>query len=195
MVEMKNRWRFMLRCLAVSAACFFVLIFVAEVWTIIFSDRLPRKAINTKCRAMMIGFIMGLKAYQTEYNRFPVEGLTSIDPKAPSITRGKIMTTLHPDQKAAPTESNLRRINFYDPPPAKNKKNGLCMDEHNEPVLVDPWGTPFRFNFDQTGEGKVPNPDPRDNKEHPFVETTVLMYSAGPDGNPDTWEDNILSWK
>lgn len=146
-------------------------------------------------REIFPGFIMGLKAFRTEYNRFPVEALTSTDPKVPSITRGKIMTTLHPDQQADPSESNPRRINFFDSPPAKNKMNGLYVDERNEPVLVDPWGTPYRFNFDQSGKGTVPNPDPRENKKHPFIETDVIMYSAGPDRNPDTWEDNILSWK
>ena len=194
MAVMKNPWKFLLRRTAVLAACIMIPAFLLGLWEP-FRSEVPRKAKETQCRAMMTGFIMSIAAYQSEYKRFPVDVLTSTDPKIPSVTRGKIIATLHPDQNADPSDSNPRRINFFDPPPAKNKRNGIYMDEHNEPVLVDPWGTPFRFNFDQGGEGKVPNPDPRGNKEHPFVETTVLIYSAGPDRNPNTWEDNIMSWK
>jgi hypothetical protein len=151
--------------------------------------------IASRCHQEMTGFIMGIKAYQTEYNRLPIEVLTSTDPKVPSITRGKIIDTLYPYHNASATESNPRKIDFYIPRAALNQKDGLYTDEKDEPVLVDPWGTPFYYSFDQSGEGKVPNLDPRDNKEHPFLETTVIMFSAGPDKNPDTWDDNVMTWK
>ncbi len=62
-------------------------------------------------------------------------------------------------------------------------------------MLVDPWGEPYYYVMDLNRDGKIPNPDPRDNKANPFIETSVIMMSAGPDHDPNTWDDNVLSWK
>lgn len=141
---------------------------------------------------MMSGFIMDIKAYQTEYNRFPSEAISPTR----SQTRGKIMVTLHPDQNAPqPPDGNPRKINFFDPPSAKKKMNGLYYDEKDEPVLVDPWGAPLYFMVSLDEKEKIPNPDARDKPANPFIKNSVIVYSAGPDKNPDTWEDNVMSWK
>jgi len=139
---------------------------------------------------------MGLKAYHEEYNRFPSEAISP----TPSQTRGKILKTLHPEYDAAGhpkkiPEGNPRGINFFDPPAAKNKMSGMYYDDKNEPVLVDPWGTPFYFMASPDERKEVPNPDLQERPRDPKVQTDIIIYSAGPDRNPDTWRDNIASWR
>jgi hypothetical protein len=149
-----------------------------------------------RARTMMTGLVIGLKAYQTEYDKLPTDDVwRSSCPFALHQTRGEILRALHPDQTAPPPAINSRRINFYDPPTAKDKKNGVYVDAQNKPVLVDPWGNPFYVIIAPQGKDKMPNPDPRDAKEHPFLDQTIAIFSAGPDGDPNTWNDNIPQWK
>jgi hypothetical protein len=142
----------------------------------------------------MSGMILGLKTYETEYNRLPLEALTSSDQRAWQRARGSILDVLRPRNGERST-SNPLGINFYDPPLAREKRRGLYFDDQNAPILVDPWGEPYYFIIAFGDDGKVPNPDPRDNEKHPFLNTSIIMFSAGPDGNPNTWDDNVLSWK
>ncbi len=97
-------------------------------------------------------------------------------------------------QGAGPNQSAANRL-LRSLSSQRTSGDGLYYDDHNEPILVDPWGEPFYFIADLKGAGKIPNPDPRDNKTHPFIEKPIIMFSAGPDGNPNTWDDNVLSWK
>lgn len=149
-------------------------------------------------RSIMAGFIIGLKTYQTEYNRFPVEALASSDPHATYPTRGAILTVLHPDRASTAQvllTCNPHKMVFFDPMPARGKKNGMYDDEQHVPVLVDRWGEPYHFALDLDGDGTVPNPDTRNNKEQPLIEALVIAFSSGPDRDPNTWEDNVMSWK
>ena len=47
-----------------------------------------------------------------------------------------------------------------------------------------------RFVLDTDGDFKVPDPDSDER-----IRKTVLVYSAGPDGDPKTFKDNITSGK
>jgi hypothetical protein len=178
-----------------GCAVTFVVLFAGLEFILWYSYREMHRP-EDKCRALIAGFKAGLESYKTEYGCIPADALEFKATHATQRTRGKILETLHPDPTKEPPKTNLRRIDFYDPPPAKNGVDGSKFDEqHHEWVLVDPWGEPLYFIIDLKGEGKVPNPDPRDNKEHPFINTSIIVFSAGPDRNLDTWEDNILSWK
>jgi hypothetical protein len=168
------------------------LVFFGYFGFFIFDIVRSKNSPETHCRAAMTGFVMGLKAYHTEYNRYPAEAIST----TPSQTRGKIMITLHPDQNAfQPPEGNSRKINFYDPPPDRGKGVRLYYDEKKEPIFVDSWGTPFYFVVSPDDKKEIPNPDRRDRQQNPKIEASIIMFSAGPDQNPDTWEDNIMSWK
>ncbi len=60
-------------------------------------------------------------------------------------------------------------------------------------TIVDAWGTEFFLMWDANGDGVITHPDPAANGAslpHP-----VLVFSAGPDGDADTWEDNVISWE
>jgi hypothetical protein len=170
------------------------LIFLGAVIVLCVSDSfLPRDhdRISYRAKADMTAIIVGLKQYQTEYNHLPTEAFGEAPEEVSQPTRGAILNAL----MAKDPKINPQNISFYDPPIAKDKKAGLYYDEHNSPVMVDIWGTSYYLILDVNGDGTVPNPDPRDNKKNPFLETTTIMFSAGPDRDPNTWNDNIASWK
>ena len=145
---------------------------------------------QTHTKSLLSGFIIALKVYRTEYNRFPVEALSSGDEHQLQRMQGKILRVLLGEDETL----NPRKIVFFDPPLAKDRKRGLYRDEKGEPFFVDSWGEPFYFMFDINGEGKIPNPDPRPDEPRELG-TTVIGFSAGPDRDPDTWKDNVASWR
>jgi len=63
------------------------------------------------------------------------------------------------------------------------------MDETGA-TFYDQWGNLYRIRTDLDGDGRVP--DPSGSGE---IEETLLVWSAGPDGDFDTWEDNIKTWE
>jgi hypothetical protein len=159
------------------------------------SLRLPwsmRSIRDYKAPAEMAEIILAIKTYQTEYNHLPTELEHPAEDQRWQRTRGELLQALL--GKNDPL--NPKKIAFIDPQPGnKIKKTGFYCNEQNEPAFADPWGEPYYVIMDLSGEGKVPNPDPRDNQKHPFIEGSVIMFSAGPDHDPNTWGDNVLSWK
>jgi hypothetical protein len=146
------------------------------------------KADQVQTLAIMKGLEIALKQFFVEYNAWPVAALDAADKNGWHRTQGKIIDTLRSD--------NPRRITFYEPAMAKEgMRAGLSYGELQIPILSDAWGEPLYFILDTKHEGKIPNPDPRDKRERPFIETSILIFSAGPDHDPNTWDDNVLSWK
>lgn len=74
------------------------------------------------------------------------------------------------------------------PPPAE----GTAGDWE----VRDTWGRLYRICVDLNGDGTVPNPAPGEKPAQvPVLVPGLIMYSSGPDGNFDTWADNVCSWK
>ena len=155
------------------------------------SENVVLKARAVQSQALMVGMTIGIKTFQLEYNHLPVAPPAPADETTWQRSQGAILNMLMgKDPKANPL-----KISFFDPPAAKNKGLGLYDDESKGPVLTDAWGDPFYYVMDLNGDGKIPNPDPRSNKANPFINQTVIMISAGPDHDPNTWDDNVLSWR
>lgn len=170
------------------------LIFSSALIVFCFWDKVPSRLhpyYISRAKAELVGFVVGFKQFQAEYNDAPMEALSDAREEVPQQARGALLQVL----RGKEPKVNPRNISFWDPPLAKDKKAGLCQDEHGVPVFIDPWGTPYQVVIDLNGDGKVPNPDPRDKKEHPFIESPIILFSAGPDRDINTWEDNVLSWK
>ncbi|MBK8038967.1 MAG: hypothetical protein IPK22_17825 [Verrucomicrobiaceae bacterium] len=62
----------------------------------------------------------------------------------------------------------------------------------------DSWGHRYYGIFDFNNDGHVPNPETLTTHPHPGTPATLkrrtAIFSAGPDGDPVTWEDNIKNW-
>lgn len=59
----------------------------------------------------------------------------------------------------------------------------------------DGWGSLYYIVCDFNNDGKVPNPElmtvpPKPDATQKEPNTRIAIFSAGPDGNPATWEDN-----
>ena len=57
-------------------------------------------------------------------------------------------------------------------------------------ALVDPWGHFYHIRLDTDGDGFVDDPSEPGRR----LKRSVIVWSAGKDGDPDTWKDNITSW-
>ena len=56
----------------------------------------------------------------------------------------------------------------------------------------DPWGNAYQFIFDKTGAGETPKSEYESGE---IIRGSVAAWSAGPDGNFETWDDNVNSWE
>lgn len=59
----------------------------------------------------------------------------------------------------------------------------------------DGWGSLYYIVCDFNNDGQVPNPElmtvpPKPGATQKELSTRIALFSAGPDGNPATWEDN-----
>jgi hypothetical protein len=141
-------------------------------------------------RAQMQGLVLAVKAYQTEYSRLP-----ALESPPPTEDNGKgydtgsekgrgIIKVLTGEDES----KNPRKVPFYEPPIARKGRGGYTPENG----LVDIWGTKgYIMILDYDGNGEISDP------EHPgtTISAGVIVYSAGPDGDYNTWDDNIKSWE
>ena len=76
-------------------------------------------------------------------------------------------------------------------------KNGIYMDETTSGYgIVDIWGNPFRIRFDTNSDNQLanPNPDQTAAGRPVILNKSAIVWSAGKDGDWDTWDDNPMSW-
>lgn len=132
--------------------------------------------------------------YFTEYRKYP----KLQDEKADTLssTSGKlaaILTVEEEETNAEKLEKPLR-IDFLPLPEAQaDGKGGWIagrVKDGEKSAIYDPWGNPYAISFDTDYNSKIENPS----GEGQLLEK-VIIWSGGPDGEMDTWEDNIASWK
>jgi hypothetical protein len=66
---------------------------------------------------------------------------------------------------------------------------GLVRDRERI-QLLDPWGRPYLIRFDGDGDGYVADPATPGGR----LARKIIVWSAGKDGDENTWEDNVTSW-
>ena len=147
------------------------------------------KARTLQAKAAMQGLAIAVKGYQTEYRHLPLandpppqrdgDAFDTADEKGRTL----LAVLLAEDEK-----QNPRQIRFWEPPPSKSRGGGY----DSALGLVDPWGkTGYRVLLDENGDGKIADPE----NDLGEISGAVLIYSAGPDGDFKTWNDNVCSWK
>jgi hypothetical protein len=148
--------------------------------------------INTRSgssKAQIKSLEMAVRGYQTEYNRFP--SLESPPPDADNV-EGYDTTSAHGRGilailMATDTSKNPRGISFYEPPVSKGGRGYT-----KERGLVDVWGAKgYVIIFDYDGDKKIIDPE----HSGSTIAANVIVYSAGPDGDFNTWKDNVKSWE
>jgi type II secretory pathway pseudopilin PulG len=120
--------------------------------------------------------------YYTDYDNFPVTRI-----------RGEDMTIASNDAEfivnlSGKSDANPRGVNYLGDIP---KQSGDSPDSNR---LNDPWGHPFQVRMDTDYDEQLANPNPGADAAKKIIRGKVIVWSAGPDGKLDTWEDNITSW-
>lgn len=130
-----------------------------------------------------------LLKYQAEYNRWP--GFYKPTQGEKNLTDKVWVDAMSPEprqQGDPPSEFNFKHIVFFEP-------GGKALAPAGDPnvgAFVDPWGTPFQYQLDIDGDGQCVHPNPDVGGNIPF---RAIAWSAGPDKDHTTWDDNAVSWE
>jgi hypothetical protein len=151
-----------------------------------FFEGIVAKAFELRARRELMSVSLASLGFHKEYDRFPAPP-TATDESQAVETTGKAISAL----TGVPSSLNLRQIRFLDLSPSHNGRTGLVTTATGSLELYDPWGTPYQMHFDFDRDGYIPDP------ENPGarIKAQMLMYSAGQDRDPGTWEDNLKNWK
>lgn len=67
---------------------------------------------------------------------------------------------------------------------------GVHEVEEGRLELLDRWWKPYQVIMDTNRDGVVADPSAPDRK----LKENVIVWSGGPDGDPNTWNDNAATW-
>lgn len=145
---------------------------------------IPRSPVGTSTQTQMKALEISLKAYWEHYDGslLAVSGVPARDDI--EVTH-RILNPLMADT----SEFNPELMRFLNLKRATSGKDGAWKDESGHWQLRDEWGTAIRMRFSEADE----QPSPRDPSE--MLTAKYILWSAGPDKDFSTWEDNVTSWK
>ena len=102
------------------------------------------------------------------------------------------------DQERAPGGLSPRKISFCSfrsasPMGGGKYRSGILMSDDGGGELFDPYGNPFRVVMDTDYDNRILSPafDPGAK----YINQSVIVWSAGPDGDDATVEDNVMTWR
>ena len=181
-------------CGGLAVMALFVLVFIGFIsWL-----RLPfgnrgygfKKDPRDQTRTLTQSIVNSIKGYYIEYSRYPVPEGFAGDETVPLRTDSFLAKVL----SGQDTEHNPRHISFL--PELKTLERGQgpgLLAKGNELWIVDKWGEPLYVIMDANFDGTIANPNPLSTTIR--LNTGALVFSSGPDKDPNTWEDNIMSWE
>ena len=141
-----------------------------------------QKAKKSTARSGAMIVETGLAKYRMEYGVWPdfAKGKGK-----KHLTDSEFLETMMPKGDGAPPADNLKRVRFIEGS-KETVKDGQ---------FVDPWGHPYQYLVNET---------PKDAMElgsfgngydgEKTIRAKALVWSAGPDGKHETWEDNVCGW-
>lgn len=139
-----------------------------------------------------------ISAFHTEYRRYPLgeEKMTFDIDGDTGEELMKVLTGLDGDEKDS---LNPRRITFFTGMLARKRLDGsfvkgieLSLDGKSAKYW-DHWGNLFRVRLDTDGNRRVANPGDPD-IDSSVIPESILVWSAGKDGDFSTWKDNVKTW-
>ena len=148
-----------------------------------------------------------IEQFYADYNKLPVPlngSPTGSDTDTDTSPENRLVTIIADKEGPVADLQNPRNIDYMEgfKPATANRKDGppwkygLMSDATTEaPGIVDPWGNYFRIRLDSDGNKELANPNTDQVAEgRTKIIKRVLVWSAGKDGNWDTWADNHMSW-
>ena len=150
------------------------------------------RALRADSQATSLAIFNALDQFHTEYDCLPMptSGEKGRDWDTDSSAAENIVVIF----KGLDPSANPKAMDFLgDIKDAKHvdgeRRNGLVRDAATA-ALVDPWGQPYFIRMDGDRDGFVADPAHPDQR----LAKTVIVWSAGKDGDPETWNDNVGSW-
>ena len=136
-----------------------------------------------------------LMKYHAEYNRWPGFYREEEAGGNGHFTDLRWVTVMSPPPAApgeVPSPDNMKRIPLFEPSGGSLGVATLPNGSANPHAgaFVDPWGNPFEYRVDADRNEEIPDPE-----TDTAVRARVLVWSAGQDGDHDTWEDNVKGWE
>lgn len=154
-----------------------------------------RKAKRARCSAAIKDVQLGVKAYQVEYNRYPLANTAGETPIA--LSEGEPLLNVLLGQNV--NKLNPRQIVFLESPMGRNGAGGLVGSEGSF-GLHDVWGQAYEVVMDSNYDNRIANPDSANSDEtisgdaSPTLITGTIVYSLGEDKQPNT-KDDVVSWR
>lgn len=135
-----------------------------------------------------------ISAYSTEHRSYPTATTSGFDTDLSSDFQ-LMELLLSSDSNNGPTHVSPRWIPFFAGTEADfdsngRKTGGLGKNDSGLRELWDPWGNHYRVRLDTNGDGKVADPSGREE----FITRSIIVWSAGKDGDFETWNDNLRTW-
>lgn len=134
-----------------------------------------------------------ISAYFTEYREYPI--LDHLNEVTVDSGHALMDILLGSDEQKGPGGRNTRGIAFFTDKQAKPMsdgrfRKGLTLDADEGGELWDPWGNFYRVRFDSNFDNHIENPQSPGTQ----IPDAIAVWSAGPDGDFETWKDNVKTW-
>jgi len=157
-----------------------------------------RQARNTEALTQAQSIATAIRAYYTDYGRFPIDSATSdvvIDDEDDLSDLYKVLIA-SPRNDPAVQELNPRLQVFLEAKDARNGRSGLNDDY----VYLDPWGEPFVVVIDANYDNEItslPAPFASDfNATRPLRQPVAVFSEGDPDDNRAVAADKaITTWR
>ena len=132
-----------------------------------------------------------VQSYMLEYHKAPgTSGILQSDVEFSSDL--EFMKCVSGGESESAAVQNPRAIVFFYRYPGSRDRRAYMRDAELKLLandLRDSYGKHYQIRIDANGDGKVANPTTKE-----LIEEQVLIWSAGKDGNFETWQDNVASW-
>jgi hypothetical protein len=145
---------------------------------------------NTVCKNQLAELANAVKRYQSDVLDWPMEVEHN---DWSGTTEGASWITLLLGKSGNEYATHVNYL--YGFPLSQKSANGKWSQgidsesDPNKPRILDPWGNFFRMQVDGNGDGSLSNP-----QGDLSIQSACIAWSAGPDGDFATWENNIRSW-
>jgi hypothetical protein len=171
------------------------------------------QAHKAEARAQIMGVTAAVKAYYTEYGKYPVpdgavSGASGDFMYGEAVSNAALFDILC----GIDTTKNPRKIVFFDASPAADAthpKSGFATEtvgSIRKGALVDPWGHEYRIALDTDYDNKISNLPYTDFQGPNAPRIGVAVFSLGKDGQIGTQgdrtyqsgatrSDDIISWQ
>jgi prepilin-type N-terminal cleavage/methylation domain-containing protein len=148
-----------------------------------------KKMKKEQARTLGVQIVNSVKNYYAEYSKYPLPADFSGGEVTPMRTDEVLTGTL----MGTNIEMNPKKIRYLPDLKSVEPGGGFGLKTSGELItVVDPWSEEYYVMMDADYSGDIDNPDTTSTTTKLYQ--GVLVYSAGEDKDPSTWEDNITTW-